>query len=144
MNEGEFLQSRAIIDCCVDCGGAWFDKGELNRTLNMLKRSHDEDAPKEDPVNLPPKQKSKKERMQRKRELREASDPQYPRRRKQGVLQMLGFGDAWLECTECSSGILEPFVPESAGTTVDKDGRRSMVSQFYQCDQCGYRKWINH
>lgn len=51
-------------------------------------------------------------------------------------------------CPECGKGWLRPIARPEDGTVVeyDSDGNRHtrMISQFYDCDACGYREWIEH
>lgn len=57
---------------------------------------------------------------------------------------------SWLRysCPECGHGRLKPIArPEDRkATSYDSDGhsRTRTVSQFYDCNCCGYREWIEH
>ena len=48
------------------------------------------------------------------------------------------------KCPECGKGTLRPIASRSAGRAIDSEGQFRKVSQFYDCDYCGHRKWIEH
>ncbi len=51
-------------------------------------------------------------------------------------------------CPECGKGRLRPVARPEDGIEVHYDSRGNhrikIVSQFYDCDACGHREWIEH
>ena len=46
-------------------------------------------------------------------------------------------------CPECNAGRLKPIASPGDQTVWDGD-RHKLISQYYVCNRCGHREWIEH